>query len=774
MAPSLRLPALSLPSGWRLLALFWGTALALAWLIAPHGGEGHLQLAPGEVAPADIRASRDLTVEDAESTTLRREEASSSLPPVYLLDRDRVQALSEGVRKSFTRARAARAQGKEAPETVLRQLAADLNLSLSPGDLAPLAGEGFSPAIEDLVLGRLLPVLEAGVTDRPELLRRAGEVVFHDPGGGRETRVTDPSGILSVGLARQRVQEGVEAATGFRRATRRAAASVAGQLVFPTLVFDASEMEKRRAAAARGVSPVLVNIRAGEVVAREGDLLSSAQVFKIRSLAKAEGRERRALSFLGLFILCALALFAFWRTFSHMEPRVAKDPRRLLLLAFILVLQALITRAGLLVASALGHRYGLPVEALTLAVPFALAPMLATALFSTGVGVLMAGSASLFSAAVAGWSLTTFIYSFVGGALVAFRVVHCQQRSALVRAGVLVGAVNAGTALVLLLRGGEGGLAEVLWAAGAAFSGGIGVALVASLALPVAESLTGAASDMKLMELTNLNQPLLREMVMRAPGTYHHSVVVGSMAEAAAEEVGASPILARVAAYYHDVGKTTKAEYFIENQEGKASRHDKLTPHMSALILLAHVREGMEMVREHGLPEVVVDIIAQHHGTRLMTFFYGKAKEQEDPAVHTVDERDFRYPGPRPRSKEAALVMLADAVEAAARTLTDTSPARIRGLVQKIFNDIFTDGQLDECDLTLQDLHLIAKSFTRTLGAIFHQRIDYPQKAGIPDGSREKRRKGQDPDLDPAAEGDTPGEMPEANGIPGIKRLGQV
>jgi putative nucleotidyltransferase with HDIG domain len=520
--------------------------------------------------------------------------------------------------------------------------------------------------------------------------------------------------------------------------------------------------------------PAQVPVKKGEMIAREGDPLTSLQILKIRALAQAEARDTRMLSLLGMVLLAALSLFAFYRVFAHMEPRMAGDLTRLALLAAVLAGQALLTRLALLTAGAVSARYGIPETALALAVPYALAPMLAAPLFSTSVGILVAGASAFYSAAAHDWSLTTFIFTFVGGAVASFRVVRCQQRSALVRAGLAVGAANLVTAAVLALL--AGGLAPAAWAyhLASALAGGIGASLVASLALPVLESASRISSDMRLMELTNLNQPLLRQMIMVAPGTYHHSVMVGTMAEAAAEEIGANPVLSRVAAFYHDIGKAGKPEYFVENQQGRPSRHDKLTPNMSALILMSHVKDGMELVRSHHLPEEVARIIGEHHGTRLISFFYNRAKEQEEPAVQTVDELDFRYPGPKPQTREAALIMLADQTEAAAKVLADPTPARVQGTVQKIIKDIFADGQLDECDLTLRDLHLIAKSFTRSLIGMYHQRVDYPEKPGGPDDRKDKaRRKPKDTDDDRTPERKDPQGPSGAGGPADLKRLGQ-
>jgi hypothetical protein len=246
--------------------------------------------------------------------------------------------------------------------------------------------------------------------------------------------------------------------------------------------------------------------------------------------------------------------------------------------------------------------------------------------------------------------------------------------------------------------------------------------------VPLAEIVFGYSSDIKMLELANLDQPLMRQLMIEAPGTYHHSVIVGSLVEAAASEIGANPLLAKVCGYYHDIGKINKRDYFIENQSGGRNRHDRLAPSMSALILIAHIKDGIELARRHKLGPVITDTIQQHHGTSLIRYFYEKARQKKGEGA--VNMADFRYPGPKPQTREAGLVMLADAVEAASRTLDNPTPSRIQGLVQKLINGIFSDGQLDNCELTLRDLHKIAKSFNTILNGIHHHRIEYPETNG--------------------------------------------
>ena len=245
--------------------------------------------------------------------------------------------------------------------------------------------------------------------------------------------------------------------------------------------------------------------------------------------------------------------------------------------------------------------------------------------------------------------------------------------------------------------------------------------------MPLVEWAFKYTSDIKLLELANLNHPLLKELIIRAPGTYHHSHIIGILGEAAAEAIGANALLVRVGAYYHDIGKIKKPSYYIENLQEGISPHEGLTPQMSALVVQAHVKEGISLAREYGLPQSIIDMIPQHHGTKKISFFYEKAKELEDPEVETVNEEAFRYPGPKPQSREAGILMLADSTEATVRSLQEKSAARIQQTVATVINRSFAEAQLDECDLTLRDLNEIGKAFVRILLGLYHQRIEYPQ-----------------------------------------------
>ena len=266
-------------------------------------------------------------------------------------------------------------------------------------------------------------------------------------------------------------------------------------------------------------------------------------------------------------------------------------------------------------------------------------------------------------------------------------------------------------------------LIHAMAAAGSAFVVGIFIQAF----LPIIEQAFGIATSMTLMDYSDANQPLLKKLAMDAPGTFSHSLLIGSIAEAAADAIGANGLLCRVGAYYHDIGKINKAAYFVENQMGSANRHDQLSPAMSQLVIVGHVKDGIEIAKEFGLPAVLRQFIETHHGTTLMEYFYHEARKKQDDKQSAVSESEFRYPGPKPKSREAAIVMLADAVESAARSLTDHTPVKVETLVHTIAMKRLQDGQFDECDLTLRELSRIEMGLSKSLAAHHHGRIAYPK-----------------------------------------------
>jgi putative nucleotidyltransferase with HDIG domain len=406
------------------------------------------------------------------------------------------------------------------------------------------------------------------------------------------------------------------------------------------------------------------------------------------------------------------------------------------IIAFLKLFQVMMDALG-------GEFFTIPSSSYLYLFPIATGAMVVRIVLNSEVAIVFSLLASYFAATLMGNQLFYFIFTFVGSVIGAHKVAQCEQRSVLIKAGIIVGGINILMILSYNLTSGNPFKMTLLSDLMMGFLGGILASVLVLGVAPIIESLFSYTTDIKLLELANMDHPILKDLILQAPGTYHHSIIVGSLVEGAAKSIAANPLLARVSAYYHDVGKLKKPLYFIENVGGGENKHDHLTPTMSSLILISHVKDGVEMARENRLGERIGHIIQQHHGTSLISYFYQKAKEKENPEMESINENDFRYPGPKPQTKEAGIVLLADSVEAASRALTDPTPSRIKSLVQRITNNIFLDGQLEECELTLKDLQKIQESFDRILTAIFHQRIDYPIST-----SSESPKKRNDEDLD--------------------------
>jgi cyclic-di-AMP phosphodiesterase PgpH len=427
-------------------------------------------------------------------------------------------------------------------------------------------------------------------------------------------------------------------------------------------------------------------------------------------------------SFIGGGLMAFVLLFIFYRDIMRYRPSYVANYNMLLLLALMIVSTLLIGRFSEYLFHNLSIGFISP-ETVKYGIPVAAGAMLVTLLFDFHTAIIFSFTISLFTGYWLNDSLYPF-YAFVGSLTAAFSVIRCKKRSALLRGGLYVTIANVLIVLILYLSRDELFTHVVPSAVTFAIFSGIATSAIVSLLLPFLEYAFKVTTDISLLELLDLNQPLMKNLMISAPGTYHHSVIVGNLVEAASEDVGVNPLLARVSSYYHDIGKVKMPDYFIENQVVSQSKHFKLTPHMSSMIIINHVKEGVELAKQYKLPQSIIDIIRQHHGNSLITYFYEKAKEQDEG--NTPTEEDYRYPGPKPQTRVAALVMMADAVEAASKVLTDPTPARISALVDKIINRIFLEGQLDECELTLKDISEIKKRFTYILTGIFHKRIDYP------------------------------------------------
>ncbi|HEY8416859.1 MAG TPA: HDIG domain-containing metalloprotein [Limnochordales bacterium] len=499
----------------------------------------------------------------------------------------------------------------------------------------------------------------------------------------------------------------------------------------PNLIPSPERMERARQEAMRAVAEV--RVREGQIIIRRGDPVGPEHIMLLQDLGLLDGRYSYA-QLAGQALLLVL-LFAVAGVYLHQHRRdILMSERQLALLGLIVLLVAGLAKVGSFIAW----------EGTALLVPVGLSALLVTLLLDSRLAIVTTLVLSTIVAAMFGFDGRYFLVALAGGVAGVYSVSRVSQRSDLTRAGLFVGGACFMTMLALGLMRSEMFLIQYSFLG---LLNGIVSAVGTIGLLPYLETVFGITSSIRLLELSNPNHPLLRKLLMEAPGTYHHSILVGNLAEAAAEAIGADQLLVRVGAQYHDIGKTKRPYFFVENQFGGENPHDKLSPTLSTLIIISHVRDGVELAREYHLPQVIVDFIREHHGTDLVKYFYQKAVE--NAKGEPVDEKDFRYPGPRPQSKETALVMLADAVEASVRSLGRPTPGRIEGFVRRIIRERLEAGELDESDLTLKDLDKIADAFVRVLTGIFHKRVEYPDMP-VKDQDLKRLKEGEARRADPA------------------------
>lgn len=760
-----------------LAAVLIGVSVAAAFLVTPGlSGQRVPELSEDDIGKpfrassvAGFKASRDFEVADDRRTQQRREEARLRVRPVFDSDSQVESKVKRGLKDGF----------KAMQEIAAQHPAVKIDLARKPGTPLTKEEQDFLTALraardefentavlpededfEMLAQGRFGPELEQAVMTLVELAYRSKIVPSRDElsridANGITVRVVGGTTEYEMTTAAPSVLDLREASTELDRfasvpgnllpdsptAMRRAVLRLARKQVRANLTVNIAETEARRKAAFESVKPVSITVKKGQRLIGDGELVNESHVLVTRSL-RAQTSELDLVQLqLGGAGIVALLLSAAWLFFSAALRQFRPSRRDA---AFMGLLAAALLgglHLWVLIADAVHDRYpSLPIEALHFAFPIAAGAMLVRFVLSESSALFFAIIFSALAGVLLGNSLSFFLLAMITSMVAADRIGRAKDRAGIFRAGFQTGAVGFGLTVFIQLAAAKGFGSEAL--VSGLFTLVSCAFLVPALVLaltPLAEAVFGYASDVKLLELANLNHPALKELVLNAPGTYHHSIVMGSLVEAAAEAIGANSLLARSCAYYHDIGKGRNPAYFGENQKGE-NGHDKLAPAMSAVIIKRHVTEGLEMARQYKLPRRVADAIPEHHGTRLVGYFFHKAQKElegrED--ARPLDESMFRYPGPKPQSRETALVMIADACEAASRSMPEPTTDKLRALVQKMINLIFSEGQLDDCDLTLKDLHLIGESFTRTLEGIYHARPQYP--AGAVGGGKPPER----------------------------------
>jgi len=647
-----------------------------------------LDVTAGQLAVRDIVAPRALDLESKVQTDAARAAASAAAPFQYTFTTENAIAIAAAQQLAF--------------ENRVASIDTTFSADLSPAGRQALLKTAV-PGLSDAARATLVGLDAAGwATVRTEAARVLDATL--------RTELRDTE------VAEARIRLAGRMAGGLDEAERMLAAELISPIVVPNSSFSEDLTAQARAKAAEAVPPVRVAIRQGEVIVRNGSPLTAGDIEKIDALGLRQTAPDVA-SFGGWLLLAVLVVGMLLAWIWRFRPALWHRDNVLVLIGLLVV--------GATVALKLtAGRPTLPFFLPTAAIGILLAILLDATTATIVIAIV-----AVIGGAVNGSSLEFATYIFLGGMAGIIAVRRGDRLQVFVQAAVAVFVVNALVVTVFSLLGARDlqGVLE-LWFASAASAAGSGIAAVGTFA--VLGSLFGILTVFQLLELANPSQPLLRRLLVETPGTYHHSLMVGNLAERAAEAIGADPLVTRVAAYYHDVGKLANPLAFIENQAGGENIHDQLDPEVSAGILKQHVVDGIDLAYRARLPKALIAFIPQHHGTAIMSYFYARARELAGPGA-VVDDRKFRHAGPKPQSREAALLMLADGVEASVRSLSSRDEPAIRAMVTRIIEERTADGQFDECDLTLRDLERIREAFVGQLLGMYHTRIAYPQSTVV-------------------------------------------
>jgi cyclic-di-AMP phosphodiesterase PgpH len=678
----------------------------------------------GDVLTRSIVAPADLTAVDQAETERRKAAARESTRAVFNYDSSRAESSVQSFRSAWENLQ---------KQTTSGQKSFSWSGEGGPAVAQAIIAHGFDDTdlerIESLIreigAGYIYDDADADRLQEEIVLvdirNRAGQMIFPAP----RTRMT------ALSSARRNLELRIGTLPGWTPEQRTALTAALSPLVRPNVVLDEATTAGARETEARRVKPVEVSLKRNQVIAREGDTVTPTVLAQIAAIKSAGHSGKPWNNFLGLLLVVIGVYWAAWKFAEHRSsssPLSLSKQKAFALVGSAILVQTALMRVGFTFGESMAARMQAPFNDPTIwnfAIPFAAAALLVAMLVDTQLAFLTGIITALFAGMLAPTGMQKALFAMVSCSAAIYGIGRYRERQSVTLAGLLVGAVNVVMAIALLAYSEQPlTLRTVLMATAAGIAGGLLTAVFAAGGLPINESFFGILTDVKLLELSNADLPVLGQLALRAPGTNQHSHAVGQLAEDACRAVGANPLLARIGALYHDIGKLAAPEYFVENQQGD-NPHDRLRPYQSAKIITSHVTYGAKLAKEIGLPQKIADFIPQHHGTRTLHYFLRKAQAQAKPN-EAVDEADFRYPGPKPQFKEAAIMMLADSCEAAARSLARPDPENIRAIVVKIVDAIISDGQLDQCDVTLQELTTIREAMISALTAIYHARIDYP------------------------------------------------
>jgi putative nucleotidyltransferase with HDIG domain len=631
----------------------------------------------GDVLQESITARKEAV--DTIATKKLKQAAADAVSKKYTLDNNVTLEVKNEITQIFNSVREVKAQGYIDDDGKVRALKKMVSHDISDGTYKITVG-----------------LNDAGLRELETTTKAVMEKVMSD--GVKEDSIDRAKNYVLEEFRNIKIPQDV----------RSAGEDIAFAVIRFNMIYDREATERQQQEAVDAVQPV--KIARNQVIIEKGTTITNEhrELLKDLGLLVQDNRANYSL-FMGSALISGI-LEGVLIFFIYLYYRRLFDNNVYIALLVLIILSTVIISLGIKEIS----NHLIPLAAGSMLISILINPSIALTssfIMSILIGIMLGNDFML--------SLVTFLGAIVG----VFCTVKVSQRSDLTKAGGIVG----GSIFLAIFGLGllnNNPLLEILRQSSWGVVNGILSSVLTIGTLPFLENAFGITTSIKLLELSNPNQSLLRKLMIDAPGTYHHSIIVGNLAETAAEAIGADPLLARVGASYHDIGKLKRPYFFIENQLALDNPHDKLSPSLSALIITSHVKDGLEIARNYRLPQIIVDFIGQHHGTTILSFFYSKAVESSGK----VDETSFRYEGPKPQSREVAIVMLADSVEAAVRSMQRPTKGKIEGLIRQLIKDKLSDGQLDESDLTLKDLDMIAGAFSRVLTGIFHSRIEYPDK----------------------------------------------
>jgi cyclic-di-AMP phosphodiesterase PgpH len=695
---------------------------------------GEQQYKEGDIVRESIIAPADVIFTDVEESEKLRTDARRAVKPIFRYESNKAEQAVQTFISSWEKLQ----RNTDAANTKSSNSNTKSETQWSGAGGAEvgktLASRSFSRNELDAVQSALRESAQGYIFDDAERQYFQNEVfIFDRAKPNQQSTVSMPeSNWTPLSAAREKFKARLLATRSLNAREAEAFYTAGEILIEPSVSYDSVATETARQTAADSIEPRTISLKRGQKIADEGDIVTAAMLSRIAALKSYSASSRQLNRFLGILVLVSGLFWLAWKFITHrgVAARLALSPRKTFaLLGFVIVVQTALMAVFFRLAEFTAlQNIKAPLSDPMLwsfAVPFATASLLMTLLADRPTALFTGVFSSFVAGFLAPRGFEFAILSALVSAVAVYGIGRYRSRQTVTIAGGMVGAAASLIAIALIFFTQQPIILNtILLAIACGLASGIITAAVTAVLLPICENSFGILTDVKLLELSNADLPALGQLALRAPGTNQHSHAVGQLAEEACRVVGGNGLLARIGALYHDIGKTAAPEHFVENQSNK-NPHDRLKPTQSAKIIISHVNYGVKLAKEMGLPPRIIDFIPQHHGTRTLHYFLKKAQaEARDPSE--VSENDFRYPGPKPQFREAAIMMIADSCEAAARSLAEPNPDNIRFIVTKIIDAIVQDDQLDECDLTLRELTQIRESMIKSLVAIYHSRVDYP------------------------------------------------